>query len=113
MMWWDPPLYLHFFDRELGRAVGFNLTPALAESILKRLLLGTTSRFYFGLSPAWESPAMADEMLDLYSLLERAKAIDLVSNYATIDEFLESRLPLYRHDATRYPMYFGRLIQAR
>jgi nucleoside phosphorylase len=112
-MWWDPPLYLHFFDRELGRAVGFNLTSDLAESILKRLLLGTTSRFYFGLSPAWESPAMAGDMLDLYSLLERAEAIDLVSNYVTIDEFLESRLPLYRHDALRYPMYFDRLVQAR
>src|ERR1700735_4382399 len=113
MMWWDPPLYLHFFDRELGGAVGFNLTPKLAESILKLLLLGTTSRFYFGLSPAWESPAMVNDMVDLYSLLERTKVIDLVSNYAAIDEFLEARVLLYQHDALRYPMYFDHLVRAR
>ncbi len=112
-MWCDPPLYLHFFDRELGRSVGYELTPDKAEFLIKRLLLGTTSSFYLGLSLAWESPSMTGRFLDLFLLLEQSKAIELVSNHPTIDEFLESRFALYQHDAGRYPMYFDHLVQSK
>src|ERR1051326_5415830 len=105
-MWPDPPVYFHFLDRELGRSIDFNITPGTAEQIVKHLLLGTTAELYSGLSLAWESPSMTGPFLDFFLLLEQARAIQVVSNHPTMDEFLASRISLYHHDAARYPMYF-------
>jgi nucleoside phosphorylase len=106
-MVWDPPLYLHFLDRELGRSVGFTLTPRVADEAMKILLLGTASRLYSGLSLAWESPGIAGPSAALFSAAVGSGALDLVSHHSTVSEFLESREELYRHDVMRYPMYFG------
>lgn len=106
-MWWDRPLYLHLLDRELGQSVGLCITDRLAESTIKCLLLGTTSRLYSGLSLAWENPAMTGLFPEFLSLLVQMRVLDLVSNHTTLDEFIATRFSLYDHDTERYPMYFS------
>lgn len=110
MRWVPFPLYLHFLDRELGRSVGYTLTAVAAESILKCLLLGTSSRFYCSLSHIWESPAVSDDdtatTREIISLLVERGTLDVVSHHATVEEFLETRRALYAHDRSRYWMYF-------
>lgn len=110
MIWAALPLYLHFLDRELGRSVGYTLTAAEAESILKYLLLGTSSRFYCSLSHIWESPAVSGDdtaaTREIISSLVERGTLDVVSHHATVEEFLETRRALYAHDRSRYRMYF-------
>lgn len=110
MRWAALPLYLHFLDRELGRSVGYTLTAAAAERILKYLLLGTSSRFYCSLSHIWESPAVSGDdtaaTREIISSLVESGALDVVSHHATVEEFLETRRALYAHDRSRYRMYF-------
>ncbi len=106
-MWEERPLYLHLLDRELGQSVGFRATEHLVESTIKCLLLGSTSHLYAGLSLAWESPAMTGPFPEFLSLLIRTEILDLVSNHVTLNEFLATRLSLYRHDVHRYQMYFN------
>ena len=106
-MWWDGPLYLHFLDRELGQSVGLRITEHVAKSAIKCLLIGTTSRLYSGLSLVWENPAMTGSLPEFLSVLVQIRVLDLVSNHHTLDEFLATRVSLYRHDAPRYPMYFN------
>ena len=106
-MWWDRPLYLHFLDRELGQSIGLSINESVAETAVKCLLIGTTSRLYSGLSLAWESPAMTGALPALLSVLLETRVLDLVSNHTTLDEFLATRVSLYEHDAQRYPMYFN------
>jgi nucleoside phosphorylase len=105
-MWVDPPIYLHFLDRELGGSVGFTPTAIISESAIKCLLIGTTSRLYTGLSLVWESPAMESRLNAFLVSLTQQGALDLISAHSTIEEFLDSRRRMYRHDADRYPMYF-------
>ena len=104
----DSPLYLHFLDRELGRSVDFHISPESAEHIVKCLLIGTTSRLYCGLSLAWESHAIQRDFALFLPTLLNARSVDLVSHHSTLGEFMASRESLYRHDQTRYPMYFER-----
>ena len=104
------PLYLHFLDRELGRSVGYTLTAAEAEPIIKCLLLRTSSRFYCSLSHIWESPAVSGDdtaaTREIISSLVERGTLNVVSHHATVEEFLETRRALYAHDRSRYWMYF-------
>ena len=101
----DPALYLHFLDRELSSAAGHTVTPELAERIIKCLLLGTTSRLYCGLSLLWEHPAAAQADADFLGVFLSQGVLDAVSDHASLDTFLTSRIGLYQHDIARYPMY--------
>jgi nucleoside phosphorylase len=105
----DQPLYLHFLDRELNRAVNQWIDAATTERILKTLLLGTTSKLYCGVSLLWESPGIDTALIPFVSMLLRGAALDAVSHHLTTAEFMESRRILYAHDVTRYPMYFSKL----
>jgi len=105
-MWWEPPLYLHFLDRELRTSVGCRLSPVDIELTMRSLLLGTTSKLYCGLSLVWETDVTSPGLVDLISILLRLQVLDLVSDHSTLGEFLESRVWIYRHDERRYPMYF-------
>ena len=49
------PLYLHYFDRELGASVAFTPTERLIREITTCLLIASPVPLYCGLSPAWET----------------------------------------------------------
>ena len=102
----DRPVYLHFLDRELGESVQYSIDAGVAESVLRVLLVGTSSWLYAGLSLLWESPAASEEFRAFAVLLADSGAFGVVTSHPTVDDFLASRQRLYVHDAARYPMYF-------
>ncbi|ACU39578.1 hypothetical protein KCV87_27100 [Actinosynnema pretiosum subsp. pretiosum] len=102
------PLYLHLLDRELAGSVGFRLTPRVFEHVVKCLLLGTTSPLCCGISLVWENGGLGEREHRLLSALAEHDSFQPISYQGTLDEFVSSRQRLYRHDAHRYPLYFGR-----
>lgn len=100
------PIYLHFLDRELSQSANFQMTGALLEGILKRLVLGSAASLYCGISLIWENTALGEGSRILLSQLVHAGTLQPVSYNATVDEFIRSRQRLYQHDAARYPLYF-------
>lgn len=102
------PVYLHFLDRELGDSVGFRAEAGRIEHILKILALGCSSTFYCGISLLWENPGLNQDCHRFLALLNEADVLDPVSYSGTMEEFYESRIRLYAHDAQRYPHYFSR-----
>ena len=49
------PLYLHYFDRELGASVAFTPNERLIREVTTCLLVASPAPLYCGLSPAWET----------------------------------------------------------
>jgi hypothetical protein len=109
-MWVDPPLYLHFLDRELSRSIGASPLPQLVHDVLHVLLFGTSARLYCGVSLVWESEHLAPDTLALCGTLIADDLLDLVSHHPTLGEFLDSRRILYAHDSHRYPKYFDATV---
>lgn len=105
------PVYLHFLDRELWESTGVRPQNATLQSVLKALLLGTDVQLYCGLSLVWENPAIrtaSDFVSPTILKLIEIGAIDLISQHPSLEEFVETRRELYRHDTERYPLYFQR-----
>lgn len=107
------PIYLHFLDRELGNSVDFALSAPGLDRLLGLLILGTTSNLYCGLSLLWENPATTTTLSSLVKGLVETDQLDLVSHHATLDEFIDTRRRLYRHDQQRYAGYFADAGQDR
>lgn len=105
------PLYLHFLDRELLEAVGAHLTPQLLDRTLATLTLGTDASLYCGISVIWEHTLLSDDSRRILEMLVANGVINPVSYSSTVEEFLESRMQLYSHDAARYPAYFDQGIE--
>lgn len=111
------PLFLHFLNRELNRALGKDLDP---EFCARHVLLGavtTDAPLASSLAFVWESGVLdAPSGAAVRDLLMTGELL-LISEFVTLDEFLSSVQRLYRHDRTRYPMYFrdspGQLEAAR
>lgn len=102
----NPPVYLHYLDRELNYALRGSVDGQQAQMVTRRLILGTDSRLYCGLSAIYENDGLQQAQLrDLEDLLASGE-LDAVSHQDSRDEFLEQRQILYRHDAVRYPRYF-------
>lgn len=100
------PLYLHFLDRELVEAVGVAIDPDSLERYLAVLALGTDAVLYCGISVIWEHTLLDERSRQTLAMMVGAGAIRPISYNATVEEFFESRLALYKHDADRYPLYF-------
>jgi nucleoside phosphorylase len=108
----SPPersLYLYFLDRELGEAVGYRLDPLVARHALQTLTIATNARLVCGLSLLYENDSLDPPAIALFGRLLEAGVLDTISHYPSYAEFLASRVALYRHDAERYPAYFGKL----
>ncbi len=103
----EQPIYLHFLDRELAQSVNFRLTHKKMESILKSLVAGTSAPLYCGISLVWENTALSEASRAILASLTEARTLLPVSYNSSIEEFIESRVRLYRHDADRYPLYFS------
>ena len=101
------PTYLHFLDRELGESVDALVPAAEVALALKVLTLGTPGDLYAGLSLVYEHPAVDEDVRWLLDCLVRGQLLSLISHHPRLDEFIASRLLLYRHDQIRYPAYFG------
>lgn len=103
------PVYLHFFDRELWESVGAIPSGETVANSLRVLLLGCDAPLYCGLSLLWENPIIRESPGSIsrfiLGLLE-VGAIEAVSQHPTIEEFVESRRELYKHDQARYPLYY-------
>jgi len=103
------PIYMHFFDRELWEATGQAPNQISIHKALKILLIGTDAPLYCSLSLIWENPALRStqgKIMSLVATLVELGIIEPVSQYPTIEEFIETRRDLYKHDHDRYPLYF-------
>jgi nucleoside phosphorylase len=100
-------LYLYFLDRELADATGYRLDPVTARAVIRTLVTGTGSRLYCGLSLLYENDALDVDDVRFLTTLVQLGALDLASHQQSFEEFLAARQDLYRHDAGRYPAYFG------
>lgn len=100
---------MHFFDRELWEAAGQGPDRLSIDKALKTLLLGTDAPLYCGLSLIWENPALRSargSISSVVTMLIELGIIEPVSQHPTIEEFIETRRELYKHDRGRYPHYF-------
>lgn len=108
----SPPersLYLYFLDRELGDAVDYHLDPLVARHAVQTLTIATNARLVCGLSLLYENDNLDPPAIGFFGQLLEAGVLDTISHYPSYAEFLGSRITLYRHDAERYPAYFGKL----
>ncbi|HLX52169.1 MAG TPA: hypothetical protein VKS82_27895 [Streptosporangiaceae bacterium] len=106
----SPPersLYLYFLDRELGDAVSYRLDPLVARHAAQTLTIATNARLVCGLSLLYENDNLDPPTIEFFGRLLEAGVLDTISHYPGYGEFLASRVTLYRHDAERYPAYFG------
>ena len=105
----EQPIYLHFFDRELWESVKAVPDREIIGRSLRVLLLGCDEPLYCGLSLLWENPALRDSRTSINRFILRlvdCQAIEAISQYPTVDEFVETRRDLYSHDRPRYPLYY-------
>lgn len=108
----SPPersLYLYFLDRELGDAVSYRLDPLVARHAAQTLTIATNARLVCGLSLLYENDNLDPPTIEFFGRLLETGVLDTISHYPSYDEFLASRVTLYRDDAERYPAYFGKL----
>src|SRR5258708_6594427 len=99
------PLYLYYLDRELRESIENKVADATLESVTRILLLGTPAPLYCGLSPVWEGTG--SDLAQFFGQLVRAGHVELLSHYADMSSFVESKRIAYTHDVARYPMYFA------
>ncbi len=107
MEWAGNCVYLHFLDRELRRSVSAHWSSDQAFAAILASLCLSPGDLACSYSHLWESEDLLEPGRTLLLDLVRIGILRPASNYPTADEFLESRLALYRHDAVRYPFYFS------
>jgi nucleoside phosphorylase len=107
------PIYLHFLDRELRNSVQFQPTDEQMFSFVETALLLTLDRLYVGNSLLWENIDSFPNTIQAVLELEKHDGVRLLSNHATMDEFLESRRKLYSNDHDRYPLYFNDSLEKK
>jgi len=98
-------IYLNYLDRELGRSVGFQLTPSLLRSVTNTILLCSFEPLYCGLSLVWEQPAV-HSVWNYVTELIRSDQLELTTAYSSGADFLAAKRTEYAHDRRRYPRYF-------
>ena len=101
-----PNLYLHILDRELRSSVNWpgNQT-ALLKAVFSSLCL-SQGQIYCAYSHLWESWQLIDKSLPLVRDLITEGLIVPASDHFDSEEFIHSRIIRYKHDRTRYPMYY-------
>ena len=101
------PVYCCFLDREYSTSVGFDQGYEDVRTFLYSSLLASDSYAYCSLSAIGECRALAEFPRRFLSTLLAEKLLITVSDYNDPDQFLISRRFLYRHDSSRYPLYFA------
>lgn len=103
----DQPLYLHFLNRELARAAGTSLPVSALGDYL--LLAATVSGrpLLSSIALLWESGLLDSGFAGVTSEMVANGQFLLVSEFLSLDSFVDSCQSLYQDDYTRYPMYFG------
>jgi nucleoside phosphorylase len=64
---------------------------------------------YCGLSLLWENPALRESPTTISRFvleLVEMGAIEAISQHPSVEEFVETRRELYKHDQARYPLYY-------
>jgi nucleoside phosphorylase len=100
------PVYLHFLNRELARSVEQELTLEQYGHYILLAMIATDTTLLSSIAFVWESGILGSELGSVVADLITADHLMLVSEFATLNEFVSSSQALYRHDRSRYPMYF-------
>ena len=104
--WLHHRLYLHYLDRELGSSVGFKPDEVDLREVTCCLLVASPLPLFCGLSPLHETTYQIGDAPRFFAQIERAGHLLTLSSHITNEEFLGARRDAYRHDRSRYPMYF-------
>ena len=99
-------IYLHFLDRELNLSVNANFDTKSLHKALIVLIATTDEKFYCSLSLIFESGSTCSSFFNFLLLLIQNEILFPISHHPTLQEFIDSRKIIYKHDAKRYPMYF-------
>lgn len=99
-------IFIHFLNRELFRSINIERIIGVNEA-LKILLLAKDSNIYAPLSSIWESGNSTDLNYEFLNLVYESKQIELISECATTDEFLDRNWQMYFYDKERYDCYFS------
>lgn len=98
-------IFIHFLNRELLRSLNIERLEGVNYA-LKILLLSKDSILYVPLSSVWENMGSTDLDYEFFNLVYESMHIELISDCATWEEFLERNLQLYYYDRMRYRCYF-------
>lgn len=109
-------IYLHFLNRELLRALNVRLSPQDALAAIDTLAVGSSCRFVSTIAFLWESCVIFGGTSRRMAALMRLGDLQVISEYATPDEFIAACQRLYAFDRRRYGIYFtpppeGRLFR--
>lgn len=101
------PIYLHFLNRELLRSV--NIVPRF--NFARDLLLSglfSSGKFVAPLAALVEGHAERPGLeSDILTTLIEFYQLEIASDEACLEDFLERRRELYKFDQDRYPVYFS------
>lgn len=100
-------IYYHFFDRELRQSINANLTDSEVTSIIAVSLFLANGICYAPMSNVYESFWDFPKAFELLRYLIELDFVKLASSHSSVENFLYSRRKLYKHDKSRYPMYFS------
>lgn len=98
-------IFVHFLNRELLRSLNIERIEGVNYA-LKILLLAKDSMLYVPLSSVCENMGSTDLDYEFFDLIYETMHIELISDCATWEEFLERNLQLYHFDKMRYSCYF-------
>ncbi len=99
-------IFVHFLNRELLRSLNIERIEGVNYA-LKILLLAKDSMLYVPLSSVCENMGSTDLDYEFFDLIYETMHIELISDCATWEEFLERNLQLYYFDKMRYSCYFS------
>jgi nucleoside phosphorylase len=86
--------------------VDFKPGEALIRDVTYCLLIVSPMPLFCGLSPLYETTHKVGDIPRFVAEIERAGHLLALSSHVTNEEFLSARRDAYRHDHSRYPMYF-------
>lgn len=98
-------IFIHFLNRELFRSINIERITGVNDA-LKILLLAKDSNIYAPLSSIWENENSTDLDYGFFDMIYDSGQIELISECATIDEFLDRNSKMYFYDKERYNCYF-------
>lgn len=99
-------IYLHFLDRELRDSVNADWNETKTFTAILTALCLAPGDLICAYSHLWESNNLLKNGLSTIKFLIDGGLLRAASDYSTAQQFLDSRMDLYRHDSERYPFYF-------
>lgn len=105
-------VYLHFLNRELLRSLAVELSDDQKIDLILLALVAECSKLCSSIAFIWESRLPSLPAFPLVPNLAQTGELDLISEFASVSEFVSHCQRLYRHDWQRYPMYFGSIADS-